>query len=257
MAQDIYADFSAFYDFYVGGWLDDLPIYLEFARAAEGPLLEIGAGTGRLTIPLARAGHAVDAVDVSYSMLDILRGKLAREPAAVRERVQIHEADVCRLALGRSFSLILMPFYAFNYLLTPARQEAALRRIHAHLAAGGRLLVDVFVPWWRIEECPPEPVLRREAVDPATGRKMRALVGYRMDLARRLEHRRHIFEFAAPDDGVERREFTTTRRYFLRDELEELFRAQGLAVEAVYGGYRREPAAESAEQMLYVLSRTG
>ncbi|MGQ9780070.1 MAG: class I SAM-dependent methyltransferase [Bacillota bacterium] len=218
--EDIYRDFSAFYDLYVGDKLDDLPLYLEYAAKTEGALLEVGAGSGRLTIPLARAGHELVAVDVSPSMLALLRAKLAREAEEVRRRVAIIEADVCRLALGRSFGLVFLPFYTFNYLLTPAAQQTALRNLRGHLAADGRLLIDVFLPRKLLTECPPAPVLRREAVDPATGRPVRCLVAYRFDRGRQLEFRRHIFEIAGEDGNLIRREFATTRRYFFPAEIE-------------------------------------
>lgn len=207
---DVYEDFSAFYDLYVGDKLDDLPLYLDYATKTEGPFLEVGAGSGRLTIPLARAGYELVAVDVSPSMLALLRAKLAREPEEVQKRVSILEADVCRLALGRSFGLVFLPFYTFNYLLTPAAQEAALRNLRGHLSAAGRLLIDVFVPRRLLAECPSAPVLRREAVDPETGRRVRCLVGYRFDRGRQLEFRRHIFEIAREDGSLVRREFETT-----------------------------------------------
>lgn len=68
-ASDPYGDYSKFYDLYVGDKSDDIPFYLKYAQEARTPILEIGAGTGRLTIPFARAGHSVVAVDISPSML--------------------------------------------------------------------------------------------------------------------------------------------------------------------------------------------
>ena len=76
--SDVYRDFAPFYDLYVGGFAADLPVYLKYARRARTPLVEVGAGAGRLTIPLARAGHAVVAVDVSRAMLARLTTRLRR-----------------------------------------------------------------------------------------------------------------------------------------------------------------------------------
>jgi len=250
---DIYSDFSSFYDFYVGGKLDDLSFYLEYAQKTGGPLLEIGAGSGRLTIPLARAGFALVAVDISASMLDLLRAKLARETEDVRERVEVLVADLCRLGLGRRFGLIFLPFYTFNYMLTAASQAAALKALRAHLPPGGRLLLEVFLPLRRLADCPAGPVLRKEAVDPATGLLVRSSIAYRYDRGKCLEYRTHIFEIARPGGGWERREFETTRRYFFPDELAALFDAHGLAAEGVYGGYKKEPLRDDAEQIMYVL----
>ncbi|NLG84131.1 MAG: class I SAM-dependent methyltransferase [Firmicutes bacterium] len=194
--EDIYRDFSACYDLYVGDKLDDLPLYLDYAAATKGSLLEVGAGSGRLTIPLARAGYELVAVDVSPSMLALLRAKLAREPEEVRRRVAIIEADVCRLTLSRSFGLVFLPFYTFNYLLTPDAQEARPPR-RGRPAPYRRLSAPKL-----LTECPSAPVLRREAVDPATGRPVRCLVAYGFDRGRQLEFRRHIFEMAGEETAT-------------------------------------------------------
>ena len=71
-AADSYHNFSEFYDLYVGDFLDDLPMYEKYAVQVGGSVLEIGAGSGRLTIPLAQMGFDVAAMDVSATMLAIL-----------------------------------------------------------------------------------------------------------------------------------------------------------------------------------------
>ena len=100
--RDVYKDYSEFYDLYVGDRLVDLPFYLDYARSAQTPVIEIGAGSGRLTLPLARAGVRMVAVDVSTSMLAILKSRLAEESSEVRHRVEVVEADASELNLGDS-----------------------------------------------------------------------------------------------------------------------------------------------------------
>src|SRR4030042_4510591 len=140
--------------------MDDLAFYLEYANASNTPVLEIGAGTGRLTIPLARGGVRVVAVDISSAMLSRLKSRLALEPVDVRARVEIIESDICRLILSKVYDLIIVPFYTFNYLLTPSACDAALDNIATRLSLNGSLLIDVFVPLRLIEQCPASPVPR-------------------------------------------------------------------------------------------------
>ncbi|MBN1489390.1 MAG: class I SAM-dependent methyltransferase [Phycisphaerae bacterium] len=252
-AGDVYADFSAFYDLYVGEWLEDLPCYLEYARAARAPVVEIGAGTGRLTVPLARAGISVVAVDSSASMMARLEARLASEPHDVRRRVQTLRADVCELSLGTKHDLILVPFYAFNYLLTPEAQHKALAQLAAHLLPKGRLLIDVFVPYARIERCPSEPLLKVDTRDCRTGDRIRGWNAYSMDTQRQIETRRHVFEVTPAAGSVIRTEFTTERRYSFPAELESQFAEAGLAIEQVSTGYDGRPPDARSEQLLYVL----
>jgi SAM-dependent methyltransferase len=252
---DPYEDFSAFYDLYVGGWLEDLPLYLEYARASSGPLLEIGAGSGRLTIPLARAGFSVTAVDVSPSMLSILESKLAAQPQEVSRRVHVVRADCCRLDLGDEFDLVIAPFYTFNYLLSAQDQDDALHHLLSHLRDGGRLLIDVFVPWNRIDRCPPDPVLRVDSLDSESGVRVRGWNTYSMDRANQFEYRTHLFEITEPPGNVTRREFVTKRHYVFPEQLEHAFSKAGLGIEEVFAGYKRARPEPRSEQLLYVLRK--
>jgi len=111
-----------------------------------GSVLEIGAGSGRLTIPLAQTGFDVAAMYVSATTLAILDDRLKGLPSVVRNRVQIIQADVCELELGAKFDLVMVPYYVFNYLLTPEAQSQALDRIKAHLADSGLVIGDAFIP---------------------------------------------------------------------------------------------------------------
>lgn len=252
---DIYADFSRFYDMYVGDWLEDLPFYLEYAKGLTTPLLEVGAGSGRLTIPFAKAGYSVVAVDVSSSMLDTLRSHLHNESADVQARVEVINADMCVLELGCEYELIIVPFDSFNYLLTPQSQEAALKRLSLHLAPQGCVLLDVFLPFKRIEQCPEEPVQRVDTVDPTTGNKVRGWNVYSMDKGRQIETRQLIFEVTTANREVSKKEFTLRRRYFYPSELEKLFSDNGFIIEDTSRNYKKECQSDS-EQLQYVLRKS-
>lgn len=253
--MDPYQEFAEFYDVYVGERLDDLPLYLDVARSSRTPMLEIGAGSGRLTVPLAREDVSVVAVDISPAMLAILRSRLAQEPESVQRRVEMVEADACRLDLRRQFAIVIVPFYTFNYLLTSEAQTRGLERMAAHLTSAGRLLIDVFIPLRLLEQGPPDPILKVDRVNPATGSRVRGWNTYTFDQTRQIEHRRHIFEVSQPDGTVRRREFTTRRRYWFRRELAELFEQHGLRVDGVSTGYTGAPADERSEQLVYELRR--
>ena len=254
--MDVYRDFAPFYDLYVGGFAADLPLCLRYARRARTPLIEVGAGSGRLTIPLARAGHAVVAMDVSRAMLARLTARLRRERPAVRARVRVVRADAARLGLGLRSDLIIVPFYTFNYLLSARVREAVLRRLAAHLTPGGRLLIDVFIPLARIAACPSGPVLKLDRRD-AGGARIRGWNVYAIDTRRQLETRRHLFRLEGPDGRVRHRRFTIRRRYWHAGELRAMFRRHGLGVEAVFAGYRGRRARGDAEQLLWVLTPGG
>lgn len=254
--MDVYTDFSHFYDIYVGDWLDDLPFYLEYAKRATGPILEVGTGSGRLTIPLARAGVEVTALDSSSSMLAKLEARLKSESKHVQDRISIVCTNAQMMELPKQYELIIVPFYTFNYFLTAEEQTAVLRRLLSHLSQTGQVLLDVFVPHKRIKDCPTEPVLRVDTLDPQSGCKIRGWNAYRMDTQDQLEIRRHIFEVTSPDGTVSKREFTSQRRYFFKSELERLFSKHGFRIEAVFEGYEKCPATDGSEQLMFVLAHS-
>jgi SAM-dependent methyltransferase len=248
-----YSEFSEFYDLYVGDWMEDLPVYAEHAKRANSSLLEIGAGTGRLTVPLAEQGFSVVAVDSSASMLQTLRKRLEHSIPAVQQRVQTIEMDVRCLALGRQFDLVFLPYYTFNYLLTPIDQRLALDRLGRHLSPAGELMIDVFVPHGRLTHCPAEPVLKLDKPHPETGGRIRAWNTYSFDRDRQIEVRSQRFELTATDGSTRVAEFVTRRRYSFQWELDRQVRQCGFTVDSVVGGYEGRPTAEDSEQLLYVL----
>jgi SAM-dependent methyltransferase len=122
-----------------GGYSADLPAWEELADAAVGPMLELGCGTGRVAVHLARRGHQLWAVDADPALLEAL------ERRASRERLAIHAAcaDVRSLALGREFGLIIAPMQLIQMLDGGAARRAVLERAAAHLASHGRLAMAV------------------------------------------------------------------------------------------------------------------
>jgi SAM-dependent methyltransferase len=134
------------YDAYVQTQLD-VPFFLDEARKAGGPVLELMCGTGRVSLPLLDAGIDLTCVDSSAGMLDVFRGKL-RDKGLSAELI---EADVCKLSLGRRFGLIFIPFHSFAEILEPTEQNGALRVIREHLADGGRFICTLHNPPVRLK----------------------------------------------------------------------------------------------------------
>jgi SAM-dependent methyltransferase len=135
------------YDTYVDVDLD-LDFWRERAGRVPGEVLELMAGTGRVSLPLARAGVRLVCVDYSAGLLDVLRRKLAAEGLAA----EVVEMDVRALDLGRRFELVLLPFNAFSELVEPGDQRAALRAIRGHLAERGRFILTLHNPVVRLRQ---------------------------------------------------------------------------------------------------------
>ncbi len=122
-----------------GGYAADLPAWERLADGAEGPLLELGCGTGRVALHLARAGHELWAVDADPALLEALEAQASRE----RLPISVACADVRSLQLEREFELIIAPMQLIQMLGGAAARRALISRAVAHLTDGGRLAMAV------------------------------------------------------------------------------------------------------------------
>jgi ubiquinone/menaquinone biosynthesis C-methylase UbiE len=121
--------------------------YCRKAVASGGPVLELGAGTGRIAIAVAQAGIQITAIDLDSGMLGRLTQKAAALPDDVRARMSAEQGDMRALALNaRRYALVIIPFRAFLHNLTWDDQLAALRCAYDHLRPGGELAFNVFHP---------------------------------------------------------------------------------------------------------------
>ena len=116
-AVDTYDVSAKYYDSAYGKLAEkevlvDLPFYVDMARQSGGPVLEIGCGTGRVLLPIAREGIEIEGVDNSGPMLAVLRKHLDGESPEVRAKVKLHVGDMRTFRLGREFPLITIPFTA-------------------------------------------------------------------------------------------------------------------------------------------------
>jgi SAM-dependent methyltransferase len=129
-----------------GTFAGDVDFYRKQARLSGGPVLELGAGTGRITIPMARDGIEVHALDLDAAMLGRLRAKLGAEPPDVRERVTIVAGDMRTFAVDTRFAQVFAPFRAFLHNVTADDRRACLARVKEHLEPRGRFVFNVFHP---------------------------------------------------------------------------------------------------------------
>ncbi len=124
----------------------DIEWYCRKAVASGGPVLELGAGTGRIALAVAQAGIRITASDLDEGMLEKLARKKVSLPEDVQSRISMHRADMRSVTLDDRFALVIIPFRAFLHNLTWDDQLAALRRAFDHLKPGGELAFNVFHP---------------------------------------------------------------------------------------------------------------
>lgn len=242
---DEYAAVADLYD-YVAPYASrgDVEFFVEEARRTNGPVLEVGCGTGRVLIPTARAGVHVTGLDASAAMLDVLRGKLRAEHDDVRSLVRLQAGDMRSFDLGESFALVTIPFRPFQHLITVDDQLACLTSIHRHLHAGGRVILDLFNPSIDYlanrqtgETLPEGPPVRLPG-----GRQLdRSFRIVAQDRFRQVNDIELIYDVTESDGRKRRAVHQFRMRYLFRYEAEHLLARAGFSIENLYAGYDRSP----------------
>jgi SAM-dependent methyltransferase len=235
----------------------DLDLYQAMAERADGPVLELAAGTGRLAIPLAEAGHRVTAVDLDPAMLDRARRRASRTVG--EDRLTFVEADLVGLRLPDAGGYGLA-FIALNSLLvlgTRAAQRAALRTLADHLAPGGLAVVDVWLPDADdLARFDGRVMLEWPRLDPDTGAIVTKVASALHDAAAASITLTTIFEEGGQGEGTRRWLRRDRLRLVSADELREFALDAGLEVELLAGDYGLGPMGPGSERAVLVAVKT-
>lgn len=255
-SREHYAD-AALYDYEYRRRRADVGFYRELARkrlGETGRILELGAGSGRVTIPLARAGHEVVAVDQSPAMLAKLRARVAALPSAVARRITVVQGDLRDFDVGKKFPLVVAVFNVLEHLYTRVEVDACLRRVVRHLTPDGAFAFDVQMPdlAWLLRD-PTKRWAKTRFTDPTTGRAMYYSTNHDYDPVGQIALIRLYYE---PVDGKGPTKIVKlSQRKFFPAELEALVAHAGLRVVERYGDFGWRPLDGSAESQVLVCER--
>lgn len=232
----------------------DVGFYVNETRDIDGSVLELASGTGRVLIPIARAGKRIAGLERSEKMLARCRENVSAEPAQVRERITLSAGDMRSFDLGERFDAVIIPFRPMQHLTSIDDQLACLASVRRHLAPGGRLMFDVFNPDLRRIATPPidefDDTPETPLPDGRTFRRTgRIVAAHRLDQVTDVEL---IYYVTAPDGSVDRRVHTIQMRWYLRVELEHLLARAGFQIAAMYGDFDRSPLVDESPEIVVV-----
>ena len=232
------------YDLLFGNYRVDLGFWLELARAARGPVLDLCCGTGRVLLAALEAGVDAEGADLYPEMLERLRTNASARGLEARA----HRADMRSFALPRRYAAVLIPFNAFAHNLTADDQLATLECCREHLAPGGLLALDVFSATPEMVAHPvADPVMELEVHDPASGRTFQLYDGRALDPARQIQRSAiEIRELDGDRTPVASHRFETEVRWVYPSEMELLLRLSGFARWEIFGGFDRRPCSAAS-----------
>lgn len=234
----------------------DLDLYLALAAGSAGPVLELAAGTGRIAVPLAAAGHEVVAVDIDPAMLERARRSWAAQPHADRRgSLELIEADLLEVDLGARFDLVVLALNGLLLMGSAARQAAALAAMARHLRPGiGRAVLDIGLP------SPDDLVtydgrlqMAWQRADPEAGQVVAKSTAAHYDAATAEVELTTIFDAWPAGGGAVSRVARTDRlRLVGAAELTAMIATAGLAVQELAGDHGLSPFGPGAERVVLV-----
>ena len=234
LGESPYDAIARLYDPWSRSVVEDVSFYVDEARAAGGPVVELGVGTGRIAIPTAAAGVRVIGVDSSREMLRVCAEQAAA--AGLAELLDLRVGDLRDPPVEGPVQLVTCPFRSYLHLGSDADRRRALDAVRDLLLPGGRLVFDVFAPG-------PDDVAETHA--------------------RWLEREPGIFERADWDTSSrtltlsvrdEARSARMTLSWLSPREWRRLLEATGLEVVACYGWFDRRPYA-GGEDTVWIARR--
>lgn len=245
---DLVADL---YDAYVTVDVD-IPFFLQEAKQVKGKVLELTAGTGRISVPLAKASIDLTCVDYSEKMLKILREKMAIHGLSVR----VVRMDMTQLSLDDLYRLIIIPFNSFSEVVDHGLHGEVLRRIHGHLTEDGWFICTMHNPLIRTKTIDgSEHTLGEYPIEGGGSVRVRTVLEY--DATTHIAHGKQMYDvFDEEKHLLGERKLDISFYLFSKHEAEGLFRQSGFEVASLYGNYDRSPFHEATSPfMIWRLKR--
>jgi len=250
-AEDDYSAFARHYDLIYSQRQDDIPMYLDFAAAVDGPILELGCGSGRVLLPLAQEGHHIVGLDSSSDMLTLAKTKV--EQAKLTHNVTLVEGNLVDFSLQSRFDLIYIPINTFMHCYTQEQQLSCLNCARRHLNTGGRLIIDIYHPDPQsLTECDGRLVCESVFADETSGNTIQHSYSRRLDRAQQTQRITFVVDETDSSGSMTRVYFSFRMRFVYRFEMQLLLRTAGYSLENLYGSYDLEPFESSSEKMIFV-----
>ena len=221
----------------------DIPFYVEQSVKFGDPILELACGTGRVTIPIAKAGFDITGIDISSSMLN----SAAVDAAEAGAKVNFVKSDIRSFNLDTKFQLIIFPFNAIAHLLDLKSVIATFLRVKKHLSKEGKFIFDFFNPSFdRLlrDESQRYPV--DEYPDPDSNEKVILTENNYYDRATQINHIKWYYKIGEREEVHD-----LDMRMFFPKELEALLQLNGFRIHDKYGDFDgSEFTSESPRQVI-------
>lgn len=231
--------------------VEDINFYVHLAHHAEGAVLELGCGTGRVTLAIAKQHIPIVGIDAMPAMLKTANQAKAKLDKKAQSYVTFKKADMTRLRLRKKFPLIIAPFNVMMHVYSRSELEQVFATVRAHLTPESFWVFDVLMPDLQFLSRNPQRVYRADVIYyPTDQKKYRYAEMFDYDPISQVQLVTMLFENAQN----KKESFVTpmTHRYFFPQELLALLHYNGFDVVEQYGDFNRNALGTQSESQIYV-----
>lgn len=244
-----YDGVGEFYDLFADN--SDIPFFIECAKRAGSPVLDLAAGTGRITFALAQEGFEVVALEQSESMLAVAREKLESAPEEVCSRIELIKGTMSKFSLDRKFALTMVP-NSFGHLMTREDQLSMLLCVKEHLTDEGIFVLDIFPGEHQYENAKFQDV----PTALADGRIVTRFGVITSDFDKKIM-RVELRYLVEDSEGVTIDEINVVSEAALifNQDVESLIKESGLQIEEEYGDFERNSFTLDSGHRIFILRK--
>ncbi len=252
--ENLYRNTAWLYDMDNRDYLhDDIPFYIDYAKKQNGEILELGCGTGRVALALAKQNFKVTGLDLSKEMLGIFKKKLELQPK-LKNKINLMHGNMANFQIDKKFSLIIAPFRAFQSLTDKKDIENSLKCINNHLTENGIFIVNVFNPYPIMDEnwCFSE-IIQWERFDEQTGNYIvKKHWGDKIDIENQIIYPHFAYEVTDKDGNISRFIEDLKLKYYYRNQLQSAIEQAGLTIKESFGWYNKTTIEEKWREIIFV-----
>jgi ubiquinone/menaquinone biosynthesis C-methylase UbiE len=227
---------------------EDSGYYLEQILKTQGPVLELGVGTGRIFVEALKQGADIFGIDANASMIEVLKKKIEKK---FHHRVKVQ--DAVNLNLNNRFNLIMAPFRVFSHFVEVIDQFRVLNAVFDHLHPQGQFIFDVFIPNLKLITEGIKDLMDFDG-EYEKGKKLKRITSMEADPLNQVSHLKMKYVWEENEKEIEK-EWAFPMRYFFKYELEHLIARSRLTLVNIFGDYQEHPLDANSQEFVLVCQK--
>jgi ubiquinone/menaquinone biosynthesis C-methylase UbiE len=232
---------------------DDLDFYVEYANKTNGPILELGSGTGRVSLQVAeKTNRQIQCVDLSEYMLERLKHKLKTTHQHLQDKINIHIGDMSCFDFGKKFEFIIIPWRALQWLPVQEKTQECLNCVFEHLSDNGLFIFDIFKPGIYDEKWLGKEVISYDITD-GNRKIVRSTINHFADTGKKYIQYKNKIKILEDEKETIKEDMLTIKYYEYKD-IVNILKSVGFKIKEEYGYYDKRAIADG-DEMIFICSK--